>query len=98
MESASPQEVPFALKLMVPLLETSPDKVRSPVPRFLQLAPEAIVATVPVPLVVKLDDDAPEPWSNTPLVTLSALAVVAIAPRLPSSATTFVGDVPELLT
>jgi hypothetical protein len=52
MSSVSPQVVPFALNVIVPALDTSPDNVRSPVPRFCQVVPDETVAV----LVVKLDE------------------------------------------
>ena len=92
--STSPQDVPLALSVIVPELETSPERVTSPVPRLCHVAPEEIVATIPDPEVDKFDDDTPAPWENTPLVTAKLVAEVFVAPADPSSETELLGDVP----
>src|SRR2546422_883571 len=59
--ATSSQAAPLALKLIVPLFETLPESVRSPVPRLLQVAPEATEATAPLPFVVRFEEVAPVP-------------------------------------
>ncbi len=94
MSSLSAQPEPFALSVMVPELETFPESVTSPVPRFCQVAPEETEATVPEPVVVRFEDEAPVPWENTPNVMEKDPVEVFVAPADPSNDTTLLGDVP----